>query len=51
MNEAEKYHQLKESIRIMEIERRGIERNNMVEEGEKMAIDKIIKKVKGSIIV
>ena len=43
-NQAEKYHKLKDSIRMMEIERKNIAGNKRIENGKKMAVDNIIKK-------
>ena len=42
INEEKKYCELKESIRIMKIQRRDTENNNLIEEGKKKDTDKIL---------
>ena len=42
INEEKEYCELKESIRIMKIQRRDTENNNLIEEGKKKDTDKIL---------
>ena len=42
INEEKKYCELKESIRIMKIQRRDTENNNLIEEGKKKDTNKIL---------
>ena len=43
INEEKKYRQLKESIRMMESQRSDTEKVDLIEEGNKIGINKIIK--------
>ena len=43
VDEERKFHQLKESIRMMNSQRSDTEKNNLVEEGKKIDIDEVIK--------
>ena len=43
INEEKKYRELKESIRMMNSQRRDIERINLIEEGKKIGINEVIK--------
>ena len=43
MNEEENYRKMKESIRMMKSQRSDTEKNNLIEEGKRTSIDKIIK--------
>ena len=42
-NEENKYRELKESIRMMNSQRSDVEKNNLIEEGKKIGINKVIK--------
>ena len=44
INEEKKYRELKESIRMMKRQRSDTERINLIEEGKKIGIDKVIKR-------
>ena len=44
VNEEKKYRELKESIRMMKRQRSDTERINLIEEGKKIGIDKVIKR-------
>ena len=39
MTEEKRYPELKESIRLMEIQKSDIERNKLIEDGKRMVID------------
>ena len=43
LNEEKKYRELKESIRMMNSQRSDVEKNNLIEEGKKIGINKVIK--------
>ena len=43
INEEKKYRELKESIRMMNSQRSDSEKINLIEEGKKVAINKVIK--------
>ena len=43
INDKKNYHELKESIRMMKNERSDIEKNNLIGEGKRKGIDKIIR--------
>ena len=43
INEERKYGELNESIRMMNSQRSGVERINLVEEGEKIDMNEVIK--------
>ena len=43
INEEKKYRELKESIRMMNSQRSDTEKNNLIEEGQKVGIDEVIK--------
>ena len=42
INEEKKYRELKESIRMMNSQRSDTEKNNLIEEGKKIGINKVI---------
>ena len=44
INEERNYRELKESIRMMNSQRRDTEKNNLIEEGKKIGIDEVIKR-------
>ena len=44
INEEKKYRELKESIRMMNSQRSDTEKNNLIEEGKKISINKVIKR-------
>ena len=46
INEAKKYRELKERIRMMNSQTSDIEKNNLIEEGKKIGIDEVINTVK-----
>ena len=46
INEENKYQELKESIRMMNSQRSVAERINLIEEGEKIGINEVIKRDK-----
>ena len=50
VNEAENYRNLKESVKMLKIQRSHIERNKLIEDGQRMEIDKIIKQNRRLII-
>ena len=43
INEERNYRELKESIRVMKIQRSDTEKINLIEEGKKIGIDEVIK--------
>ena len=43
INDKKNYHELKESIRMMKNQRSDIEKNNLIGEGKRKGIDKIIR--------
>ena len=43
IDEEEKYKELKESIRMMNIQRSDVEKENLIEEGKKIDISEVIK--------
>ena len=43
INEEKKYRELKESIRMMNSQRSDTEKNNLIEEGQKVGIDEVVK--------
>ena len=43
INEEKNYRELKENIRMMKNQRSDTEKNNLIEEGRKIGIDKVIK--------
>ena len=43
INEEKKYRELKESIRMMNSQRSDTEKNNLIEEGKKIGINKVIR--------
>ena len=43
IGEEKKYRELKESIRMMSSQRSDTEKNNLIENGKKIAINKVIK--------
>ena len=43
LNEEKKYRELKESIRMMNSQRSGVEKLSLIEEGKKIGINKVIK--------
>ena len=46
MNEEKKYGELKESIRMMNSKRSNVEKISLIEEGEKIGINEVIKRNK-----
>ena len=42
INDEKNYRELKESIRMMKSQRSDSEKNNLIEEGKRISIDKII---------
>ena len=42
INEVQKYRELKESIRIMNSQRRDVEKINLIEEDKKIGINEVI---------
>ena len=46
INEEKKYRELKESIRMMNSQRSGIVKINLIEEGKKIVINEVIKRIK-----
>ena len=46
INEENKYQELKESIRMMNSQRSVVEKINLIEEGEKIGINEVIKRDK-----
>ena len=46
INEENKYQELKESIRMMNSQRSVVEKINLIEEGEKIDINEVIKRDK-----
>ena len=46
INEENKYQELKESIRMMNSQRSFVEKINLIEEGEKIGINEVIKRDK-----
>ena len=44
MNEEKKYGELKESIRMMNSKRSNVEKISLIEEGEKIGINEVIKR-------
>ena len=42
IDEEKKYRELKENIRMMNSQRSDAEKNNLIEEGKKIAINKVI---------
>ena len=46
MNEENKYGELKESIRMMNSKRSNVEKISLIEEGEKIGINEVIKRNK-----
>ena len=44
INEEKNYRELKESIRMMKSQRSDTEKVNLIEEGKKIGIDKVIKR-------
>ena len=51
INEAKKYRELKERIRMMNSQTSDIEKNNLIEEGKKKGIDEVIKHSKISNVI
>ena len=51
INEAKKYRELKERIRMMNSQTSDIEKNNLIEEGKKIGIDEVIKHSKISNVI
>ena len=51
INEAKKYRELKERIRMMNSQTSDIEKNNLIEEGKKIGIDEVIKHSKTSNVI
>ena len=43
LNEKKKYRELKESIRMMNSQKRDAEKNSLIEEGKKIGINEVIK--------
>ena len=43
INEEKKYRELKERIRMMNSQRNDVEKDNFIEEGKKICINKVIK--------
>ena len=46
INEGKKYREPKESIRMMNSQRSDIEKNNLIEEGKKQALMKLLSTIK-----
>ena len=46
INEETKYRELKESIRMMNSQRRDTEKNNLIEEGKKKALMKLLRVIR-----
>ena len=46
INEEKKYRELKDSIRMMNSQRSGIVKINLIEEGKKIVINEVIKRIK-----
>ena len=46
INEEKKYRELKDSIRMMNSQRSGIVKINLIEEGKKIVINEVIKCIK-----
>ena len=46
INEEKKYQELKEIIRMMNSQRSDVEKINLIEEGEKIGINEVIKRYK-----
>ena len=44
INEEKKYRELKESVRMMNSQRSNTEKTNLIEEGKKISINKVIKR-------
>ena len=44
INEQKKYRELKESIRMMKSQRSDAQKNNLIEEGNKIGINEVIKR-------
>ena len=45
LNEEKKYRELKESIRMMNSQRSDAEKTNLTEEGKKIGINEVIKRI------
>ena len=43
IDEEKKYRELKESIRMMSSQRGDVEKNNLIEEGQKISINEVVK--------
>ena len=43
IDEEKKYRELKESIRMMNSQRGDVEKNNLIEEGQKISINEVVK--------
>ena len=46
INEEKKYGELKDSIRMMNSQRSGIVKINLIEEGKKIVINEVVKRIK-----
>ena len=46
INEEKKYRELKDSIRMMNSQRSGIVKINLIEEGKKIVINEVVKRIK-----
>ena len=46
INEEKKYRELKDSIRMMNSQRSGTVKINLIEEGKKIVINEVIKRIK-----
>ena len=46
INEENKYRELKERIKIMNSQRSGTEKNNLIEEGKKLSVNEVTKSSK-----
>ena len=46
INEEKKYRELKDSIRMMNSQRSGIVKINLIEEGKKIVINEVVKRTK-----
>ena len=44
INEEKKHRELKESVRIMNIQRSDVEKVNLIEEGKKIGVNEVIKR-------
>ena len=46
INEEKKYRELKDSIRMMNSQRSGIVKINLIEEGKKIVLNEVVKRTK-----